>query len=138
MSVIVDTCVWSLLLRRNPQKLSVEEIAVVEQLALLIEAEEIILLGSIRQEILSGIVAKRDFEQLRLHLRAWLDEPLMIDDFEEAARCRNKCHTAGIAGSLVDFQICAVAIRLKASILTTDRDFEQYATVLPLTIYAAS
>jgi predicted nucleic acid-binding protein len=138
MSVIVDTSVWSLFLRRHSKDLSPLEQAIVDQLVNLVEGEDIVLLGPIRQEILSGIVTKRESEQLRLHLRAWVDEPMTIDDFEEAARCRNRCFTAGIVGSLVDFQICAVALRLKSSIFTTDRDFERYATVVPIRLFEHS
>jgi predicted nucleic acid-binding protein len=118
MSVIVDTSVWSLFLRRHPKNLSPLEQAIVDRLVNLIEGEDIVLLGPIRQEILSGIVTKRDFEQLRLHLRAWVDELTTIDDFEEAVRCRNRYFTAGIVGSLVDSQICAVALRLKSTCRT--------------------
>jgi predicted nucleic acid-binding protein len=54
--------------------------------------------------------------------------------YEEAARCSNRCRAADVAGSSVDFLICAVALRQKLTILTTDADFDRYATVLPITL----
>jgi hypothetical protein len=48
----------------------------------------------------------------------------------------NLCRTRGIAGSAVDFLICAAAQRRGWEIFTTDRDFERYARVLGLKLYA--
>jgi hypothetical protein len=47
MSVIVDTSVWSLALRRNAP-----DSAIVEQLRTLIAADQVSIFGAIRQEIL--------------------------------------------------------------------------------------
>jgi len=51
MNVIVDTAIWSLALRRNSPEMNA---AVVNQLRSLIANGRVIMLGSIRQEILSG------------------------------------------------------------------------------------
>jgi predicted nucleic acid-binding protein len=37
-----------------------------------------------------------------------------------------------LAVSTIDLLICAAAIRREAALLSTDADFERYATVLPL------
>ncbi len=95
------------------------------------------LIGPIRQEILSGVRAESAFERLRDHLRAFDDEPLSFHDYEEAARCHNVCRAAGVAGSGVDFLLCAVALRRQAGIFTTDADFTRYAEHLPLSLYEA-
>ena len=50
----------------------------------------------------------------------------------------NQCRSHGIAGSAVDFLICAAAHRRGWSILTTDRDFQNYASVRPLRLHSAS
>jgi len=47
----------------------------------------------------------------------------------------NRCRARGIAGSAIDFLICAAAHRRGWTILTTDRDFQNYASVLPLRLY---
>lgn len=59
----------------------------------------------------------------------------MTEDLEEAARCGNRCRAAGVAGSTVDYLICAVSLRRRASVYTADRDFERYATVLPIQLH---
>jgi len=47
----------------------------------------------------------------------------------------NQCRTRGIAGSTIDFLICAVAHRREWQVFTTDRDFARYARVLPGELY---
>jgi len=134
VNVLVDTCVWSLALRRSPTDLDETGTRVVELLRELVTESRAVLIGPIRQEILSGVREKRVFERLREHLSAFEEQPIGIEEYEEAARCANRCRAAGVAGSSVDFLICAVSLRRKLAILTTDRDFKNYAKVLPITV----
>jgi predicted nucleic acid-binding protein len=60
---------------------------------------------------------------------------LTVEDFEEAARANNTCRAAGVAGTLVDMLLCAVAARLDAPVFTTDADFTRYARHLPLRLH---
>lgn len=135
MMVLVDTPVWSLALRRRPEHLNGEEQRVVETLAELIREGRVQILGPIRQEMLSGIREDAQFRELRDHLRAFPEHPLETVDYEEAARMNNRCRARGIAGSAVDFLICAAALRRRWAIFTTDQDFENYASVLPLHLH---
>src|SRR6266403_31720 len=48
---------------------------------------------------------------------------------------QHQCRAQGISGSTVDFLICAVAHRRSWGILTTNQDFQHYASVLPLKSY---
>ena len=57
------------------------------------------------------------------------------DTYEEAARIHNECRSAGIAGSAVDFLICAVALRRNWEVFTLDKDFERYARKVPLALF---
>lgn len=132
MMVLVDTPVWSLALRRSPEHLSTAERQLTESLAELIREGRVQILGPIRQELLSGLREDVQFRKLRAHLRAFPEHALETADYEEAAHMNNRCRARGIAGSAVDFLICAGAHRRGWSILTTDRDFQSYATVLPL------
>ena len=50
----------------------------------------------------------------------------------------NQCRSRGIAGSPIDFLICAVAHRRTWQIFTLDRDFTLYAKALPVVLYAGS
>jgi predicted nucleic acid-binding protein len=104
-------------------------------MAELVEEGRVVLIGPIRQEILSGVADPRQFDRLRNHLRAFTDEPLVLRDYEEAARCHNDCRAAGVAGSPIDFLICAVARVRRLAIFTVDRDFQLYSKTLGLSLH---
>lgn len=132
----MDTPVWSVALRRKPKTLNPLEKKTRFELANLITANRTAIVGLIRQEVLSGVLDERSFLRLRDHLRAFDDEPVVSEDHEEAAWSRNRCAARGIAGSPVDFVLCALAIRRRWTIFTLDRDFEKYARVLPIQLHA--
>ena len=73
-----------------------------------------------RQELLTGIVDEAKFDSLRHHLRGFDDEPLVIEDYETAARFSNICLSNGIAGSPADLLICAVAAGRGLPVSATD------------------
>lgn len=131
MTVLVDTPVWSLALRRARAPGG----AVHRELARLIEEGRAAIVGPIRQELLSGVKEQAQFDRLREHLNAFPDLPLSTVDFEEAARSYNLCRARGIQGSNTDFLLCAFASRHKIAIFSTDRDFERYARVLSVTLH---
>jgi len=131
MMVIVDTSVWSLALRSSAKVLDPARTELEE----LIADGRAALIGPIRQEILSGVKERKQFELLRENLRAFPDIELRSADYEEAARFFNMCRAAGVQGSNTDFLICSVAVRRKVSILTTDRDFEGFAKLVPITLH---
>jgi predicted nucleic acid-binding protein len=129
MSVIVDTSVWSLALRRRTPP---DSSPVVNRLRDLITNDQVALLGAIRQEILSGIRSSEQFTDLRDYLRAFPDVELIPEDYEIAAEFFNTCRSQGIQGSNTDFLICAVAYRRSYSILTTDNDFHSFRMHIPI------
>lgn len=130
MNVLVDTSVWSLALRRKrpPDHPHVAE------LAELIKEGRATIIGAIRQEVLSGIRSRTDFDRLRGHLRAFPDLPVSTEDHERAAELLNACRARGIQGSNADVLLCAVAERYGMELLTTDEDFRRFAHVVPLVL----
>lgn len=130
MKVLVDTSIWSLALR----KASGPDPRARQQLAELIAGHRALIIGPIRQELLSGIKDERQFEDLSGHLSAFPDLPVVADDYVMAAKFFNLCRKNGIQGSNTDFLICAVAIRNRILILTVDDDFRQFAKVLPISL----
>lgn len=136
MKVLVDTSVWSLALRRAPKSLSPAEQALRDELAELIREDRALLVGPVRQELLSGFRDDTQFQHLREFLRAFDDVILETWDYEEAAQACNLCRAAGVAGSSVDFLICAVAIARNWPVFTSDRDFLRYSRHLPLKLHA--
>lgn len=126
MKVLVDTSVWSQALRRGESESDPRE----RELRELLREGRVVLMGPIRQELLSGIRVESQYKQLRGKLRAFGDVGLEREDYEEAARCFNRCRSAGVQGGSVDFLICAVAMRRKLAVFTADGDFKYYAKVL--------
>ncbi len=136
MSVLVDTPLWSLALRRPAARLSPEEQRHVAEWTALVDDDEAVLIGPVRQEVLTGIRSEAMFERIRLALRDYPDELLSVEDFEAGAHAANVCRAAGVAGSTVDVLICGAALRREAAIYSLDRDFVAYARHLPLRLHA--
>ncbi|HET7214350.1 MAG TPA: PIN domain-containing protein [Terriglobia bacterium] len=135
MSVLVDTSVWSLALRRRRRHLAAAERAVVDELTALTREGRVRIIGIVRQELLSGIKTAAQYEKLRAALRAFPDESITTSDYEGAARASNACRAKGIVCSVVDVLICESAMARQWSIFTTDPDFRTYARVLPVKLH---
>lgn len=135
MNTLVDTSIWSLALRRKAADLSAPEKALVRELSELIKEGRARILAVVRQELLSGIKTTEQFEKLRITLRSFPDERLDTADYEVAARASNVCRSKGVAVSVVDALICAVGTTRDWSIFTTDPDFRNYATFLPIRLH---
>jgi len=133
MKVLIDTSVWSIGFRRPERP---ENAVIVEQLRALIKAGLAAMIGPVRQELLSGIKDRAQFDRMRDELRGFVDIGITVDDYEAAASFCNACRSRGIQGSPIDFLICAIAVRHDFSIFTTDADFAHYAKVLPIALYA--
>ena len=135
MNVLVDTPLWSLLLRRNFHDLSAQEYELHKSTSDLITEGRAYIVGAVRQEILSGIREERQFEKLKAALRAFEEPPLEIADYETAAEMSNQCRASGIQGSPIDFLLCAVAQRRNWEIFTTDQDFVHFSRILPIKLH---
>jgi hypothetical protein len=135
MNVLVDTSVWSLALRR-PKGLVEPENLYIAELRELIKEMRVQIIGPIRQEILSGLANRTQFEKLRDYLRSFQDLSMDSSDYERAAEFFNLCRSLGVQGSQIDFLICAVAVRYNTPILTTDKDFSIYAQYLDIELHS--
>ena len=136
MNVVIDTPVWSVVLRRHRRQLGSKDTAILQEFRQLVAEERVRIIGPIRQEILSGIREEPNYERIRRDLRTVDDEPLATDDFEFAAQLYNKCRAGGFAGSDVDLLICSVAIDRNWAIFTADRDFLHYAKVIGIHLHS--
>lgn len=130
MKVLVDTCIWSQVLRHNKSN---QEIA--NSLKELVTDGRIAIIGPIRQEILSGISDVKQFQKLKNQLVFFEDIPLTPDHFIKAAEFCNICRRKGIQGSSTDYLICAVANMEDLLIYTLDQDFTNYADHIPINLY---
>lgn len=131
MKVLVDTPIWSYALRTRKKEYEHE----IEQLEFLIKDQRALIIGPIRQEILSGYSDFKKFRKLEEKLSYFENTPIIDSDYESAAEMCNQCRKKGIQGSQIDFLICAVAIRLEVPIFTPDKDFLQYKKILPLKLF---
>ena len=130
--ILVDTSVWSLALRKKEK--TDQEMRVINQLSKIINNLDMVIIGPIRQEILSGITDKKKYEELREKISIFEDFQLHTYDYELAAELFNECRKHGIQGSHIDYLICAVAINNDMSILTLDNDFQLYKKHMKLKI----
>ena len=126
MKVLADTCAWSLLLRRKARAaLSNDEQFTLASLKEAIKDGRVVLIGPVRQEVLSGIKAQAQFEKLRTTLAAFPDEALSNQHFEEAARLFNLCRSRGVECGSTNILICAVAVKMHYDILTSDQGLKR-------------
>lgn len=128
--VIVDSDVWSEAFHKKGK-----ESSSVLELRKLIYSGEIIMIGPIRQEILSGIRESPVYVKIREALRPFPSQRIDDSIYEVAASFFNQCRSNGIQGSHTDFLICACAVTWKASILTKDKDFARYTKYLPIKLH---
>lgn len=101
----------------------------------LIRDYRVVMLGAIRQELLSGIRHAVQFERLRDKLHAFPDIDLTEADYETAAQFFNLCRSKGIQGSNTDFLICATAVRRNLPVFTTDKDFLSFREHIGIVLY---
>ncbi len=133
MKILVDTSVWSLALRKRT--LTDDEEKIVKELKELIHELRVIIIGPIRQELLSGLSRVEKFENLKVKLKAFEDQNLNQEDYEKAAEISNMCRKKGIQGSHIDFLLCAVAINNRIGIFTTDKDFDNYKRAVNIKLH---
>ncbi len=81
MKVLVDTSVWSMALRRQASQSAQNERAIVSKLKDLICENQVVMIGPVRQELLSGLRDEASFAKLQSHLASFPDEPLVTEDY---------------------------------------------------------
>ena len=132
MRILVDTSIWSLALRKKDK--TIEEESIVNYFTDIIRDLELVIIGPIRQEILSGISNKIRFEDLKSKISVFEDFSIKTNDYELAAKLYNECRSKGIQGSHIDFLICAVSINNQMTILTLDKDFENFQKFISINL----
>jgi hypothetical protein len=135
MKVLVDTPIWSQVFRRKKDTDVTPQDILVKELTELIRELRAVIIGPIRQEILSGISSESQFKKLKKKLRAFENMEIVSEDYERAAEFYNQCRKKGIQGSHIDFLICAAANRNDIPIFTTDNDFKLYSKHIDISLY---
>jgi len=135
VKVLVDTPIWLLAFRRRKNTETSGSILLVKELIELIREDRTILIGPIRQEVLSGISNPKQFELLKEKLKPFEGLDIISGDYELAADFNNQCRRKGIQGAHIDLLICAVASRNRIPIFTTDKDFSLYEKHIDIILY---
>lgn len=121
MNLVVDTSVWSLVLRRP---LVDENNPYVRAFRVHIESDDgIFLTGNILQELLDGLRRTKDVDRLVRLLDPFPLMPLERGTYVVAAALRQRCRSKGIQAGAIDCLIAAACIEHGYPLLTTDRDF---------------
>lgn len=132
MTLLVDTSVWSLALRRD-------QIAAVPQVRALrdaLEGDEIVVTtGLVLQELLQGFAGPRARQEI---IERFAALPLLGPDRQDhidAAELRNNCRRAGVQVGTIDALLAQLCIRHDLTLLTTDKDFVHAALHCPLKVW---
>ncbi len=132
MTLLVDTSVWLLALRRD-------QIAAVPQVRALrdaLEGDEIVVTtGLVLQELLQGFAGPRARQEIIERFSAL---PLLGPDRQDhidAAELRNNCRRAGVQVGTIDALLAQLCIRHDLTLLTTDKDFVHAALHCPLKVW---
>jgi predicted nucleic acid-binding protein len=120
VSLLVDTSVWSLALRRDVEQSAPEVVALRHAL---LGTDKVFTTGLVLQELLQGFAGPKDRAQLvdRLSALAFL-QPVR-EDHIEAAEVRNSCRRCGVQVGTIDALLIQLCRRYDLTLLTTDQDF---------------
>lgn len=128
---LIDTSVWSEALRRKEKSLHSSETLVRR---IIENNHEIVIIGIILQEILSGILDRKLFAEIKSILSDFSFVDLIKEDFVHAAELRNRCRQKGITAGSIDFLIASAAARNELTLVTYDKDFTSISKYAELNI----
>ncbi len=132
MTLLVDTSVWSLALRRDAPAASPQ----VRALRVALDgAEMVVTTGLVLQELLQGFAGPRARSDI---IERFAALPFLSPDREdhvEAAEVRNRCRRAGVQVGTIDALLAQLCIRHNLTLLTTDMDFVRAASHCPLRVW---
>lgn len=133
MNIVVDTSVWSLVLRRK--QIDESLIHVIAFKSCIDGGANIHLLGIVLQELLDGLKSEKDQARLLKYLTPFPFLPASKETHIQAALLRNECRRKGIQASPADFLISASCIENGFPLLTCDDDFKLIAKYSDLVLF---
>ena len=134
MTILVDTSVWSLALRRDAEA-NEPEVQVLKDS--LLGDEVVVTTGLVLQELLQGFSGPKAQAQI---VQRFASLPLIQpdrDDYIGAAGIRNTCRRAGVQIGTIDALLAQLCIRHELTLLTTDQDFAHAAKHCTLSVWPA-
>lgn len=135
MTLLVDTSVWSLALRRDA-KAPKPEPEVQHLKEALLGADVVVTTGLVLQELLQGFSGAKAGAQIIERFAALpLVQPTR-EDHVAAAELRNACRRAGVQLGTIDAIIAQLCLRLDLTLLSTDKDFKSAAKHCALRLWS--
>jgi predicted nucleic acid-binding protein len=125
VNLVVDTSVWSLVLRRP--RVDHSNIHVQTFRAHLESNSRLFLTGNILQELLDGLRSSKQFDRLVHLLEPFPLLELDRSTYAAAAKLRTACRTKGVLAGPIDFLIAAACCQYGYPLLTADQDFSRIA-----------
>ena len=132
MTLLVDTSVWSLALRRDGSPGQPEVRALADALA---GADAVVATGLVLQELLQGFNGPRSVAAIVERFQAL---PLIHPDRQDhiaAAEVRTVCRRSGVQIGTIDALLLQVCGRHDLTLLTTDQDFVHAARYVPVKLW---
>jgi predicted nucleic acid-binding protein len=125
VNLVVDTSVWSLVLRRPRVD---EADPHVRAFRWHLDSDDgLFLIGNILQELLDGLRSTRQFDRLLTLLDSYPFLELDRQTYVDAARLRSLCRSKGVNAGPIDFVIAAACCQHGFPLLTADKDFQRIA-----------
>ncbi|WP_333877256.1 type II toxin-antitoxin system VapC family toxin [Methylobacter sp.] len=121
--VLVDTCAWIDFLRYQEGELG-------NQVAVLIENNQVAITGVIIAELLQGVKTEKQQQQISLLINSVASFPTQELDWLNAGLLLQKLRSRGITLPLTDALIAVIAQRYQAKVLTIDKHFQHLAVEL--------
>lgn len=133
MTLLVDTSVWSLAMRRDQPSTTPQ----VSALRAALESENLVVTtGLVLQELLQGFSGPRASQDLIERFDALPMVTPTREDHIAAAKLRNACRRAGIQIHTIDALLAQLCIHHGLTMLTTDRDFSHAAQHCQLKVWS--
>lgn len=135
MTLLVDTSVWSLALRRDGTAEAKEVIALREALD---GADAVVTTGLVLQELLQGFSGPKAKEAVIERFGAL---PLIQPDRQDhvaAAEIRNACRRAGVQIGTIDALLVQLCGRYEMTLLSSDKDFAHAARHVPFRLWGSA
>ncbi|MBE2261960.1 MAG: PIN domain-containing protein [Burkholderiaceae bacterium] len=134
MTLLVDTSVWSLALRRDSPVDAREVIALREALD---GADSVVTTGLVLQELLQGFSGPKAKEAIIERFGAL---PLIQPDRQDhvaAAEVRNACRRGGVQIGTIDALLVQLCGRYEMTLLSSDKDFVSAARHVPFRLWGS-
>ena len=125
MNLVVDTSVWSLILRRPRIDGDAPHVRAFRWH--LESGDGLYLLGNILQELLDGLRSPKQFDRLLEVLAPFPMLELQRQTYADAARLGSRCRAKGVNAGPIDFLIAAACCQFGFPLLTADKDFRRIA-----------